>query len=208
MNPLFTAWIYAFLFLGTFPTLFAHQLLFQAPVVDAGESILFITETQQELKGTATDDGTITKVEWKQVSGPSQATLTNADQLTVQISGLKAGTYEFSLTATDDENNTASDTIQIKVSSSPPGPFVLVPKKLFTPNDDGFNDTWDIQNLSTKSTYTVIIMDTKGQKILEKTGFTSDTVWDGIGASYGAYYYVIKDENQKQVQTGSFSLLQ
>lgn len=181
---------------------------FQNPVVDAGGPVIFISDTQVELKGTASDDGSIAKVEWKQVSGPSEAKLNNADSLTVLVSSLKPGSYVFSLTATDNENNTAVSQIEVRVSASPGGQFVLVPKKIFTPNSDGFNDTWDIQNLSTKPSYTVIIMDTKGQKVLEKTNFSSDVVWDGVGYGYGAYYYVIKDENQKEVRTGSFSLLQ
>ncbi len=182
--------------------------LFQNPVVTFGEPILYVSETQTELKADVSDDGSIAKLEWRQISGPSIAKLTNADQLTVQVSSLKAGAYVFALTATDNEGNTGSAEVEVRVSSSPGGAFVLVPKKIFTPNNDGFNDTWDIVNLNTKPNYTVIIMDTKGRKVLEKTNFASDVVWEGAGAGYGAYYYVIKDENQKEVRTGSFSLLQ
>lgn len=177
-----------------------------APTVVLGDSILAITETQIEIKGTVSED--VIKLEWKRVEGPSDVILKDADSLTVKISNLKEGTYLFSLTGTNSDGESATDQVEVRVNLAPSGPFVLVPKKIVTPNNDGFNDTWDIQYIGTRPAYTVIIMDSKGRKVLEKTNFTSDVVWDGLGAGYGAYYYVIKDENQKEYRTGSFSLLQ
>ncbi|MDJ1468491.1 gliding motility-associated C-terminal domain-containing protein [Cytophagaceae bacterium DM2B3-1] len=179
---------------------------FQTPVVTLGDSILALQGTEIEIKGSVSSD--VVTLKWEQLLGPSEATLENADALTVHISNLKEGTYKFSLTGTNSNGESATAAIEVRVTTNPSGAYVLVPKKIFTPNGDGFNDTWDIQYISTRPNYTVIIMDSKGKKLVEKTNFTSDEVWDGQGAGYGAYYYVIKDENQKEYRTGSFSLLQ
>ncbi|MDJ1504523.1 gliding motility-associated C-terminal domain-containing protein [Xanthocytophaga agilis] len=179
---------------------------FQAPTVIVDSIVPLIGETETEIKGSVSLD--VVTLKWEQVSGPSEATLENADSLTVHISNLKEGTYKFSLTGTNSDGESATAIVEVRVTTNPSGAYVLVPKKIFTPNGDGFNDTWDIQYISTRPNYTVIVMDSKGKKLVEKTNFTSDEVWDGQGAGYGAYYYVIKDENQKEYRTGSFSLLQ
>ena len=182
------------------------------PVVDAGEPSIIVLESSVTLRGTITDpDGAtdIVRIEWKQKSGPSQATLTNANQLQVTLSGLQNGVYVFTFTAAD-RQTAVSDDIRVEVREVPEVPgneIALLPKKFFSPNGDGANDTWDIQNIGLFPTYTVWVMDANGRKIFEKSGFTSDVVWDGASGWQGAYYYVVKDGAMKEVQTGTFSLL-
>jgi|GEM_PF-5680787 len=175
------------------------------PTVDAGEArvTVYLPDNTLTIQATASN---YTSVQWRQASGPSTATVNGTNQLRLEIAELKAGSYVFVVTVTDAQGMQASDQIQVDVIASAPGTFVLVPKKFFSPNNDGNNDTWDIRNISERPGYTVIILDTKGKKLLEKTGFTSDVVWDGAAAGYGAYYYIIRDENQQEVRTGTFSL--
>lgn len=182
------------------------------PVVDAGEPFIIVLESSVTLRGTVTDpDGTtdIVRIEWKQKSGPSAATLTNANQLQVTLSGLRNGVYVFTFTAAD-RQTAVSDDIRVEVREVPEIPgneIALLPKKFFSPNGDGANDTWDIKNISLSPAYTVLVMDANGKKLFDKSGFTSDVVWDGASGWQGAYYYVIKDEAMKEVKTGTFSLL-
>ena len=76
--------------------------------------------------------------------------------------------------------------------------FVRVYKKLvipniFTPNGDGINDTWVIQNMDTYPSATVKVFSRGGQQVFEtKTG---GAVWDGTQNGkplpLATYYYVI-----------------
>ncbi|MBX2963560.1 MAG: tandem-95 repeat protein [Cyclobacteriaceae bacterium] len=85
------------------------------PVVNAGpDRTIVLPVNSTTLTGTATDDGTITAVQWTKVSGPD-AVLTGANSLSVAISNLVEGTYVFRLTATDNGGLTASDDAQVNV---------------------------------------------------------------------------------------------
>lgn len=61
-------------------------------------------------------NGNITKYTWQKVSGPA-VSFTNGKPF-LQMKPTAAGTYLFRLTVTDDEGNTNSDEIQIKILSS------------------------------------------------------------------------------------------
>jgi hypothetical protein len=72
------------------------------------------------LNGSGTDpDGTIASYQWSQVTGPSQATLTNATSASLTASALIQGTYVFRLTVTDNGNATASDEVNVVVKPAP-----------------------------------------------------------------------------------------
>ena len=76
------------------------------------------------LDGTVTDDGrpglALTST-WSQVSGPGAATFANASAVDTTATFSAAGTYVLQLAASDGEL-TATDTVQVIVSSAPPPP--------------------------------------------------------------------------------------
>src|SRR5690606_5815450 len=75
--------------------------------------------TQVTLNGSGTDaNGTISSYSWKQIEGPSTATLSNASSSSCQVSGLVSGTYIFRLTVTDNHNGTDSDYVKVQVNAS------------------------------------------------------------------------------------------
>ncbi|MBP5259662.1 MAG: glycoside hydrolase family 3 C-terminal domain-containing protein, partial [Paludibacteraceae bacterium] len=92
--------------------------------------------TQQEnsvtLDGSASTDadGEIIAYEWMQVSGPSMATLTNANSAVVTVSDLTLGTYTFQLTVTDDSSATDNDYVNVYVQQE-----ITVDFHLLTPTD-------------------------------------------------------------------------
>jgi hypothetical protein len=95
----------------------------QPPTVSAGSSQT-ITQpaSSTTLSGTAGDvDGVIASQQWTQVSGPSNATLTNAASLTATATGLVVGIYSFRLTVTDDDGASASATTSVVVNPAPSG---------------------------------------------------------------------------------------
>ncbi len=91
----------------------------QLPLVDAGEDQSVTENTQVNLSGTASDpDGNITTVLWTQSSG-SPVSITNPDQLNMSFTApsVTAPTsLSFTLTATDNSNASANDTIVVTVN--------------------------------------------------------------------------------------------
>ncbi len=90
----------------------------QLPVVDAGsdQTITLPTNTAS-LAGTASDaTGNITTYAWIEISGPNNANISNADMIDATTNNLIAGTYVFQLTVTDDNNLSASSTVNITVN--------------------------------------------------------------------------------------------
>lgn len=65
---------------------------------------------------------------------------------------------------------------------------------LFTPNDDGVNDTWDLGDLSAYAPYNLQIMTRGGLRVLQSTNYQND--WDGTFKGKklpdGAYWYILE----------------
>ena len=85
--------------------------------------------------------------------------------------------------------------------------YVLGYPKFFTPNGDGFNDTWIIENLSTIPNTSIKIYDRLGKFIYEFTG--REKGWDGKMNSRDLpatdYWFAISLENGKTIK-GHFTL--
>src|SRR6185312_9999853 len=82
------------------------------PTVSAGKGqAITLPTTSANLAGTATGNGgaTITNVSWKQGSGPVTAKIGSPNSVNTAITGLTtAGNYIFTLTATDNNGETAN----------------------------------------------------------------------------------------------------
>lgn len=91
-----------------------------APTANAGANkIITLPQNTIKLSGGGSDtDGEITSYQWTKVSGGA-ATITNAGQADVSISGLVAGVYTFRLTVTDDRGATASDDVTVTINRPP-----------------------------------------------------------------------------------------
>ncbi|XP_030830499.1 dyslexia-associated protein KIAA0319-like protein isoform X3 [Strongylocentrotus purpuratus] len=92
------------------------------PTADAGPNKeLTLPSDATTLDGSgSTDDQGIEVYHWEQVSGPSDAILTNPDQATVDVSGLEEGGYVFRLTVQDGQgvSGTADVTVAVKRESN------------------------------------------------------------------------------------------
>jgi len=85
-----------------------------------------------------------------------------------------------------------SDTINI-IECNVFGPLGLVPNT-FTPNNDGDNDTWEIERILDYPKAEVQVFDRWGRMVYVKKGYSND--WDGRNKSgrdlpMDSYYYVI-----------------
>ena len=110
------------------------------------------------------------------------------------------------LTITDSKNCQFSDTVLVVVLSES---FNGVVTNLFSPNGDGINDFWHIENIQFYKENEVFVYNIYGQLVYSKKSYTND--WDGTynGAPLpdGTYYYVIKTTPSGILLKGSLDIL-
>uniref|UniRef100_A0A672HUJ8 PKD domain-containing protein n=1 Tax=Salarias fasciatus TaxID=181472 RepID=A0A672HUJ8_SALFA len=87
------------------------------PVADAGpEKELTLPIDRTTLDGSkSSDDQKIQTFHWKKSSGPDGVKIENADSAVATVTGLEVGTYEFTLTVTDERKLESSDTVTVVV---------------------------------------------------------------------------------------------
>ncbi|KAM9838581.1 dyslexia-associated protein KIAA0319-like protein [Aulostomus maculatus] len=87
------------------------------PEADAGpEKELTLPVDRTTLDGSkSTDDQKIATYHWKQTKGPDGVKIENADSAVATVTGLEVGTYEFTLTVTDERKLQSSDTVTVIV---------------------------------------------------------------------------------------------
>ncbi len=93
----------------------------EVPVVNAGDDVTqTMPVTSVTFNSTSHDgDGTIQSLYWSQVSGPNLASLSGAQTPALTVSNLVAGTYTFSLEATDNLGAVSSDTVVLTINPQP-----------------------------------------------------------------------------------------
>lgn len=103
-------------------TVSAAPITNNPPVVNAGtDQTITLPTSSVTLTATATDgDGTIASRLWARVSGPNTPTITTPTTLSTTVTGLIAGTYVFSFSATDDDAATSTDNVSVVVNPAPP----------------------------------------------------------------------------------------
>ncbi|XP_059205443.1 dyslexia-associated protein KIAA0319-like protein [Centropristis striata] len=87
------------------------------PKADAGpEKELTLPVDRTTLDGSkSSDDQKIATYHWKQTKGPDGVKIENADSAVATVTGLEVGTYEFTLTVTDERKLQSSDTVTVIV---------------------------------------------------------------------------------------------
>ncbi len=117
------------------------------------------------------------------------------------VSGVQDITYTLSVTGTG--GCIFSDQVFVKVLKFPNVP------NTFTPNNDGINDTWVIQNLSDYPNVRVQVFNRYGQVVFESKGYTKpwDGTMNGKTLPFGTYYYVIEPGNGRNPVTGYVTLI-
>ncbi|MCK6650509.1 MAG: gliding motility-associated C-terminal domain-containing protein, partial [Bacteroidia bacterium] len=81
---------------------------------------------------------------------------------------------------------------------------------MMTPNGDGYNDRWIIQNLENYPNTQVMVVNREGQLMFESSDY--DNNWDGTNTfgkplNDGTYYYVIKFDGSDKIYKGSITIL-
>lgn len=77
----------------------------------------------------------------------------------------------------------------------------------FTPNGDGYNETWEIPDLEKYISNEIIIFDRWGKKVFESFNYNNN--WDGGRLGDGVYFYILKCAGywQEDVYKGSVTIV-
>lgn len=121
-----------------------------APVANAGpDQVITLPNNSVTLNGSASfdADGEVVQYEWRQVTGPAQASVTGANTVQVDISNLQQGSYQFELAVTDDSAAVALDTVRVTVNPPPPVITNQIKVNLFSGANPQTTEGWNNWNL-------------------------------------------------------------
>ncbi len=92
----------------------------------------------------------------------------------------------------DNNYDAAEATVTVEIISSHANIM-----NLFTPNNDGYNDYWEITGIDTYGTHDIRVFNRWGKLVFSSTSYEND--WDGtcggVALPAAAYYYVINTQN-------------
>lgn len=164
------------------------------PFVNAGVDTTIMQGQTLTLKGVGTG---------KPLWAPS-AGLSNDTVLGPTVTPAATSTYV--LTITDAKGCTNRDTVIITVTQSE---FKGLVSNLFTPNGDGINDTWHIENIQVFPGNEVIVYNIYGNEVYQKKDYANDWkgTYNGADLPDGTYYYILKFDKPPQVIKGSLDIL-
>lgn len=100
----------------------------------------------------------------------------------------------------------AVDTVTVTVI--PATPDVLLIPNCITPNNDGANDVWIIDNLQLFDTHDIVIVNRWGDAVFRSTNYENDFdgTWNGKKLPAGTYYYIIRLPNNV-IYKGPFTII-
>ena len=135
---------------------------------------------------------------WSPTDGLSNSTIFNPEASPLQ-------TTDYILEVTDFNGCINQDTLNIEVIND----FKLFVNNIVTPNGNGKNDTWVIENIESLSSATVYIYNRRGREIYSDNDYKND--WNGYldddELPDGTYYYLINFSDSDEVYRGSITLL-
>ncbi|MEO7211984.1 cadherin-like beta sandwich domain-containing protein [Mucilaginibacter sp.] len=189
----------------------------EPPSADASLSSLFLTQgeltpafNRTTYSYTATVQSNITKTNVVAISTEANAKIT-INGVPV-ASGASSGDILLSdganpiivLVTAEDGTTVKRYTIVVTRAS-----FAMVLPNIFTPNGDGYNDTWALANINLYPNCTVKIFNRGGQQVFNSVGY--GIAWDGTfnGRLLPAdtYYYIIDLKHGQGVRSGSVTII-
>ena len=93
-----------------------------------------------------------------------------------------------------------------------PESVAIVPSTHVSPNGDGFNDVWIIENVERYPNSVVTIFDRNGKQLMEYKSYENSNGWDGTDGRGNAlpstdYWYTINIPETDKVYVGHFTLI-
>ncbi len=142
--------------------------------------------------------GPFVSYSWSPVAG-----LSNPDNSVTSAAPQQTTAYV--VTVMDDFGCSKSDTITVKVVER------LKIYNAFSPNNDGRNDYWDIDNAEVFPDIIVEVYTRWGEKVFSSKGYSNDKRWDGTikgkDAPIGTYYYVVIPTKGSSPLTGPLTIV-
>lgn len=171
--------------------------IFELPVADAGEDEFVFVEEEVTLGGDPAT-GENNSVDWFPGENLSDSAAFNPTTVILE-------TTTFILTATSPEGCTAQDTVVISIV-----PEIEIPSG-FSPNGDGINELWLIENIGQYPNTVVEVYNRWGDLLYRSAGSYEpwDGKYEGNVVPVGTYYYVI-DINEPEFKdeiTGPLTIL-
>jgi len=155
-----------------------------------------ICEGDSVLLGTAQCDGCT--YQWLPATGLS-------DAMAAQPMASPAQTTTYVLTLTDTTTtdtctcrsvSITTDTLTVYIDGCPPPPEQPVEVyNIFTPNHDGLNETFYINNLPAESR--LIVFNRWGSKVYENNNYNNN--WDGGKVPDGTYFYILTLPSKERI---------
>ncbi|HRG01638.1 MAG TPA: gliding motility-associated C-terminal domain-containing protein [Bacteroidia bacterium] len=162
--------------------------------VNAGKDSTIIQGQSIQLNGSG--NGT---PQWSPATGLNNINILNP------FANPENTTY-YILTITDTNSCSYSDTVLITVISNE---FSGIVSSVFTPNGDGINDNWFIENIDFYPENEVNIYNIYGNIVYSKKGYKND--WQGTYNNAplpdGTYYYILKIGESKKLIKGSVDII-
>ena len=147
------------------------------PIINAGDDVSILPGESIQLNGNG--DGLLS---WAPIE-----TLSNSFSSSPFANPISTTTYILSSSIND---CVYTDEVTVVVLS----PITVM--TAFTPNDDGYNDYWEIGNISNYPGSKITVFDRWGQIVFISTGYSSEKRWNGTNKGLrlpsGTYFYIIE----------------
>jgi len=163
-------------------------------IISAGNDTTITQGQTITLNGSGT--GTVL---WSPATGLSSTTILNPSA-NPQI------TTNYILSITDINGCVTTDNVVITVV---PLQYNGMISNLFTPNGDGINDTWYLQDILNFPDNEVFVYNIYGNLVYTKKGYANDWAgtYNGSELPDGTYFYVVKFESFEKIIKGSVDIL-
>ncbi|SHG00979.1 PKD domain-containing protein [Pedobacter caeni] len=165
------------------------------PEIDAGSDLVVLV-AGKEKPMNASASGAGLEYKWTPSAGLSRDDVLNPmvkpDQDT-----------EYTLTVRSANGCSVSDLVKVKVLDD-----IRVPNA-FSPNGDGLNEVWNIENIDSYPAATVEIYNRYGQRVFSSHGYARpfDGTFEGQVLPVGTYYYLIRPHNGRKDKSGALTLI-
>lgn len=124
------------------------------------------------------------------------------------FNNLKIGVYDLGIS----DSRGCVDTFKVDMTYADVEDIIR-PNNAFTPNGDGFNDTWYIPGIESFAGTEVLVFNRWGQKVLNNSQYSNDFGWDGTSNGFklpsGTYFYIIEIVNNciKEQISGTVNII-
>jgi gliding motility-associated-like protein len=166
--------------------------------VDAGPSFVALQGTRIQFQPYINDSTRVSFL-WT----PGTGLLPNATSIRPSLIVTQDQRYRLTVTADGPLDCSDTDSLYVKM---------LLPVKVpnaFSPNGDGINDLWQIENLKEYPTMRIQVMNRYGQNVFRTYGYNKpwDGTMNGKPLPAGTYFYIIELNNGLKPISGSVSII-